>query len=76
MSLVPLASFGRILGVPVPMMEMVIALANVMHETDYWAVGRTVSRMGLTGLSVKEIRQRVVGIESPTTEGTEHAMDH
>ncbi|MFH0920998.1 MAG: NAD/NADP octopine/nopaline dehydrogenase family protein [Fibrobacterota bacterium] len=63
MSLVPLASLGKMLGVPVPMMETIITLANGMHGKDYWADGRTVERMGLAGLSVKEIRQLVVGIE-------------
>jgi opine dehydrogenase len=69
MSLVPLASIGKMLGVLVPMMEMVINLANVMHGKDYWKEGRTVQHMGLAGLSVKEIRQLVVGIEKNSTEG-------
>ena len=63
MSLVPLASIGRMLGVPVPMMETIIRLADAMHGRDYWTEGRTVERMGLAGLSVKEIRQMVVGLE-------------
>lgn len=63
MSLVPLASLGKMLGVPVPMMEIIINIANVMHGKDYWKEGRTVQHMGLAGLSVKEIRQQVVGIE-------------
>jgi len=69
MSLVPLASLGRMLEVRVPMIEMVITLANVMHGRDYWNEGRTVETMGLAGLSVKEIRQRAVGIESGIAEG-------
>jgi opine dehydrogenase len=69
MSLVPLASIGRMLGVPVPMMETVINIANVMHDKDYWKEGRTVQHMGLEGLSVKSIRQRVVGIEERPAEG-------
>ena len=63
MSLVPLASLGRMLGVPMPMTEMTIALANAMHEKDFWSDGRTVSRMGIEGLSVKQIRQLAVGID-------------
>lgn len=63
MSLVPLASIGAMFKVPTPMMDMFIGLANVMHGCDYRAAGRTVERMGLSGLTVKEIRQRVVGIE-------------
>lgn len=69
MSLIPLASIGKMLGVPVPMMEMVINLANVMHGKDYWKEGRTVQHMGLEGLSVKDIRQRVVGIEQNSAKG-------
>ncbi len=63
MSLVPLASIGKMLGVAVPMMEMVINLANVIHGKDYWAEGRTVDHMGLAGLSIKAIRQLAVGVE-------------
>lgn len=57
MSLVPIASLGRQLGVPTPTMESIIGLANIMHETDYWAVGRTVETMGLAGMSVQQIRR-------------------
>lgn len=63
MSLVPLASLGRMLGVAMPMTEMAIGLANAMHETDYWAEGRTVAQMGIEGMSVKQIRQFAVGME-------------
>lgn len=65
MSLVPLASIGMMLGVPVPMMETVIRIANAMHGRDYWAEGRTVAKMGIEGMTVKEIRQLVVGVENP-----------
>ncbi len=63
MSLVPLASIGKMLGVAVPMMEMVIGLANVMHGKDYWKEGRTVAHMGIEGMTVKQIRQMAVGLE-------------
>jgi opine dehydrogenase len=69
MSLVPLASIGKMLGVPVPMIEMFISFANVMHGRDYWKEGRTVQRMGLENRTVKEIRQRVVGIETQPVQG-------
>jgi len=45
------------------MTEMAIGLANAMHETDYWAEGRTVAQMGIEGMSVKQIRQFAVGME-------------
>jgi opine dehydrogenase len=63
MSLVPLASLGRMLNVPTPMIDTIVRLAGVMHEKDYWAVGRTLERMGLAGLSLKEIRHLVSGAE-------------
>ncbi|KAF0194599.1 MAG: NAD/NADP octopine/nopaline dehydrogenase [Bacillota bacterium] len=61
MSLVPIASIGNHLGVPTPMIDSMIHLASVIHETDYWAEGRTVDTMGLAELSVKQIRQLVLG---------------
>ena len=38
-------------------------LSSIMHGKDYWKEGRTVDKLGIAGLSVKEIRQLVVGIE-------------
>jgi len=61
MSLVPIASIGQMLGVPTPTIRAVIHLACVMHGVDYWAEGRTVQRLGIAGMSVKDIRLLVVG---------------
>jgi len=59
-SLVPLASLGAMLGTPARTVELVIRLASIMHQRDYWSEGRTVERLGLAGLSVQEIRSLVV----------------
>lgn len=59
-SLVPIASLGKMLGVPTPTIESLIHLACVLHRTDYWKEGRTVEKLGLQGLSVKEIHALVV----------------
>jgi opine dehydrogenase len=64
MSLVPIASIGQMLGVPTPTIRAVIHLACIMHDVDYWAEGRTVQRLGIAGMSVKDIRLLVVGAES------------
>lgn len=61
MSLVPLASLGKALGIPTPGINLIIDLANLMHQKDYRAEGRTVESLGLAGLSVKQIVQLVVG---------------
>lgn len=61
MSLVPLSSLGAMLGVATPTIDLVIRMADCMHARDYRAEGRTVERLGLAGMTVKEIRQFVVG---------------
>ena len=56
MSLVPIAHLGRLGDVPTPMMDAMILMGSAMHDTDYWATGRDAKRMGLEGMSLKEIR--------------------
>jgi opine dehydrogenase len=63
-SLVPIASIGEMLGVATPAMRAMIYLASAMHGIDYWAEGRTVERLGIEHMSVKEIRFLVVGAHS------------
>ncbi|MFW5643921.1 MAG: NAD/NADP octopine/nopaline dehydrogenase family protein [Alkalispirochaeta sp.] len=64
-SLVPIASIGDMLGVATPTIHAMIDLAGAMHGRDYWKTGRTVERLGISGMSVKEIRFLVNGIEPP-----------
>jgi len=66
MSLVPMASIGRKFGVETPTMDAVIQLASVLNKMDYWAEGRTVERLGISNLSVKELRLLAIGEESQT----------
>jgi opine dehydrogenase len=56
MSLVPIASLGKLCGVPTPIIDSIIMLSSILHNTDYWECGRTADRMGLTGMSIREIR--------------------
>jgi len=55
MSLVPIASFGRELGIKTPTINSVIQLANIMMGRDFCKEGRTVENLGLKGKKVKEI---------------------
>ncbi len=57
--LVPVASFGRILGVPTPVIDSLIWIACTVQGVDYWKEGRTLEKMGLAGLSVDQIKQSV-----------------
>lgn len=64
MSLVPLSSIGRMLGVETPTIDTVILMASIVHGEDYRAQGRTVETLGLAGLSVQQIRRLALGDES------------
>lgn len=59
MSLVPISELGRAYGVFTPLMDAVIRLASTIHGTDYRHKGRTVEKMGLSGMSVDEIKRYV-----------------
>ena len=61
MSLVPMASIGEMLGVQVPTIRTMIHLASTIHGRDFWKEGRTVDRLGIKGMSVKDIRLMVAG---------------
>jgi opine dehydrogenase len=69
MSLVPIAALGAMLGAPTPTIDMVIDLANLLHGRDYRAEGRTTERLGLAGLSVKDIHRLVFDPESGREDG-------
>jgi opine dehydrogenase len=60
MSLVPIASLGRFCDVPTPTIDAIILLGSILHQKDYWACGRTFERMGLTGMTLKELRTFII----------------
>ena len=60
MSLVPMISLGEMLGVECPTMRAVVQLASTLVGRDLWAAGRTVERLGLQGLMVRQIRRLVM----------------
>ncbi len=59
-SLVPITELGKQFGVNVWAIESMIQLSCVIHGTDYRHRGRTLDRMGLTGLRVGEITNLVM----------------
>ncbi len=60
MSLVPMSSLGDLLNVPTPTIDASVHVASLLNATDYWSEGRTVEKLGLTGMGVKEIRSLVL----------------
>lgn len=70
MSLVPIFSMGEMLSVSTPAIRGVIELAKVVTGNDYWAEGRTVERLGLAGLTLREVQELVMGGEVQPTPHT------
>lgn len=69
-SLVPLAELGKRFGVNVWATDAMIQIACVVYGTDFHHRGRTLERMGLTGLRVAEITNLVThGQTHPPGEG-------
>lgn len=55
--LVPMASLGRLLGVPTPAIDALIETANAMHGVDYRRCGRTLERLGMAGWTPGMLRE-------------------
>jgi opine dehydrogenase len=53
--LVPMAEIGRLLGINTPIIDALITLASVASGTDYRKDGLTLEKMGLAGLTAKDL---------------------
>ncbi|OGU63405.1 MAG: NADP transhydrogenase subunit alpha [Stygiobacter sp. RIFOXYC12_FULL_38_8] len=60
-SLVPIASIGKKFGIPTPTINSLIEIASVINETDYWSVGRTVEKLQINEMSLRELRLLAIG---------------
>ncbi|MBP7152713.1 MAG: NAD/NADP octopine/nopaline dehydrogenase family protein, partial [Paludibacteraceae bacterium] len=60
-SLVPIASIGKMLGVRTPVIDSLILIASVLNNSDYMHEGRTVKRLGIEGMSLRELRLLAIG---------------
>lgn len=61
MSLMPIASIGYQLCIPTPNMDSIIKIGSTMLKTDFWKLGRTVDKLGLSNLSSIRILNLVNG---------------
>jgi len=61
MSLVPMASLGRKLGINVRGMESVIRLACIARQMDYWECGRTMDKLGILDVPPEELMRIAKG---------------
>lgn len=58
-------SLARKAGVPVPTYECMIHLASVVNDTDYYSTGRTLENLGLSHLSLEQIKAYVQTGQKP-----------
>lgn len=65
MSLVPIAELGKLGGIETPTIDSIILLGSILHETDYRAQGRNVETMGLSNMSLKDIRNFIINGDLP-----------
>jgi opine dehydrogenase len=60
-SLVPMASIGRKFGTPTPTIDSIIEIASIINNTDYWSTGRTVEKLQIDKMSLRELRLLAIG---------------
>jgi len=60
-SLVPIASIGEMFNVPMPAIKSLIFLASALNKCDYYQMGRTVERLGIANMTLKELRLLAIG---------------
>lgn len=60
-SLVPISSLGSMFGVPTPTIDALIHMASVLNGKDYKSLGRTAERLGISGMSLRELRLLAIG---------------
>jgi len=58
-TLVPMSLLGKVSGVPTPTMDMLIEISSIMNGCEYRRDGRTLEKLGLSGMDVGAIKKRV-----------------
>jgi opine dehydrogenase len=57
--MVPISCIARIAGTKVPTIDSIIHLSSVLRGVDYWSEGLTAKKMGLSGMTIKELSKYV-----------------
>jgi opine dehydrogenase len=60
-SLVPISSLGRMFNVQTPTIDSMIHLASTMNQKDFMSIGRTVERLGISGMSLRDLWLLAIG---------------
>jgi opine dehydrogenase len=59
MGLVPMTELAKLVNVKTPVMNLAIDLASALLERDFRAEGRTLERMGISGMSKEDLLEYV-----------------
>ncbi|SHH33076.1 NAD/NADP-dependent octopine/nopaline dehydrogenase family protein [Thermosipho atlanticus] len=57
MSLVPISSMAKKLGIETPAIDSIVYLASIMMNRDFYREGRTLQRLGINNLNIDEIKK-------------------
>ena len=57
--LVPWSSIAKLVGVSTPTIDGIVNIYSIVHEKDWWSEGRTLEKLGLSELSLKQIKEYV-----------------
>jgi opine dehydrogenase len=60
-SLVPIASTGQMLNINTDTINSIIKLGSELNSCDYWSQGRTVENLGISGMTVRDLRLFAIG---------------
>lgn len=63
-SLVPIASVGKMFGIPTPTIDSLIHIASILNKKDYLSLGRTTESLGISGMSLRDLRMLAIGERS------------
>ncbi len=55
MSLVPISSFGKHIGVKTPTINAIVTIASAMMGKNFWETGRTIEKLGLSNMKIEDI---------------------
>ena len=63
-SLVPIASVGKMFGIPTPTIDSLIHIASILNKKDYLSEGRTTDSLGISGMDLRNLRLLAIGEKS------------
>jgi opine dehydrogenase len=72
------SSLGHLIGVPTPISDGINHILSAVEQTDFWATGRTVEKLGVAGMNRAQLLRYLETGEKPDREqeGERELEDH